>query len=122
MNQRELLTDVNLSELALNGNGPDVSLTFLSMKDGHQVARILCHGLLVMNCVCSALPLVVCEVRLEECEVTDSALRLEQLGYGYAPNLRKSLPPNTRTINFITLEGGDVIQIACLQVAICRSE
>ena len=54
MNQRELLTDVNLSELALNGNGPDVSLTFLSMKDGHQVARILCHGLLVMNCVCSA--------------------------------------------------------------------
>ena len=51
MNQRELLTDVNLSELALNGNGPDVSLTFLSMKDGHQVARILCHGLLVMNCV-----------------------------------------------------------------------
>jgi hypothetical protein len=122
MNQRELLTDVSLSELTLNGNGPDVSLTFLSMKNGHQVGRIFCHGLLVMNCVCSALPLVVCEVRLEECEVSDSALRLEQLGYGLAPHVHKFLPSNTKTINFITLEGEDVIQIACLQVVICRSE
>lgn len=122
MNKVNLLMNVNLSELALNGNGPNVSLTFLSMKDGHQVARILCHGLLVINCVCSALPLIVGEVTLEECEVTESAMRLEQLGYELAPHVREFLPSNTKTINFITLEGGDVIQIACLQVAICRSE
>jgi hypothetical protein len=114
----DLLVNVTLSELTLSGDGPGVTLTFLSIEDGHQVARLLCHGLLAIHCVCADLPLI-CDVTLEECAVADSMSRLEKIGYGLAPHVHKFLPPNTKHIHFIVMEGGDIdIQIACVRVEV----
>lgn len=122
MNKRDLLGTVNLYEMTMRGDGPGVSLTFLSIEDGHQVARILCHGILAIHCVCGDLPLIG-DVTLEEYAVADSMSRLEKIGYGLAPHVHKFLPPNTKHIYFIVMEGGDAdIQIACVRVEITGQE
>lgn len=122
MNKRDLLVNVNLYELTMCGDGPGVSLTFLSLVDGHQVARVLCHGLLAIHCVCDELP-AICDVTLEEYAVADSMSRLEKIGYGLAPHVHDFLPPNTKQIYFIVMEGGGIdIQIACVRVEITGQE
>jgi hypothetical protein len=125
MTKRDLLQDSNLSEVAFGSNGQELFLTFLSMEDGREVARLRCHGLLVVkyHSVSSPLPLYVGEVTHEKIDVQNSTLRLASLDYGFTNQDSRSLHPNSEGIHFVHIEGGELdIDIACADVEFCRSE
>ena len=119
------MIDLNLSEVAINKNGQELSLVFLSMIDGHEVARIKCQGLLVVNYQSdlSPLPLFVGKVTHEKCGVANSTNLLKRFGYGFTDLEGNLLLPNSESINFVIVEGAEFeITVACLNVDICRSK
>ena len=125
MNKKDLLIDLNLSEVVINKDGQELSLVFLSMNDGHEVARIKCQGLLVVNYQSDAspLPLYVGKVTHEKCDVANSTMLLKRFGYGFTDQDGTLLLPNSENINFVIVEGAEfAIMVACLNVDICRSK
>jgi len=125
MNKKDLLIDLNLSEVVINKDGQELSLVFLSMNDGHEVARIKCQGLLVVNYQSDAspLPLYVGKVTHEKCDVANSTMLLKRFGYGFTDQDGTLFPLNSNTINFIIVEGAETeIKVACLNIEIRQSE
>lgn len=115
----ELLTDVNLSEIAFPGVSSKVVLNFLSMGDGRLVGSIVCTGLVVFSYHTvpgSELPQYVGEVNDTLISAEEVRVLLQRLCYGFEKSYERTKIPIADQAHHVHIEGGVVLEIVCTEV------
>jgi hypothetical protein len=121
MTKKQLLNDVNLANIAFGKDGQEITLSFLSMTDGGEVATLRCSGLLVLKyqTVLFPLPLYVGEVNHEEFTNMQIAELLRGFDYSFFDQSGNTFDPHLERLHNVHIEGGEVyIQIVCKELSL----